>query len=397
MVRMNTVPVPSALATSVPRAPAAGVLFTTTDIPPGGGSLMHRILSLDYRAVLSEETTMKLDGGEKTIIKAGNYASVVQPYERSLQNPVRHGGEREGGHRGWRGAGCILPSTTEEGMMSWWTASGQSWSCSLWNSRIGWLVSMIAYSRRDLDKCTSSPCRQCVYCSRILSLILLLALYRATFGFFAGSVFALLHSKSSPFSWLRREDPEFAYKPPTNFKFKRLVSWNDRSTFDFVFFGANGCQTHFFSSYDVLWRYRRREPWWHASNLVFIEVFLLGRCPSNTRFTLVGSGRGIDTIFVSPQAQLHRFQTMNGAMLQRKNIADILIGANLWERWYALSVNFHRTISGNFVPSCLCFASASKQLQKHSTWIASRPFSREESSGRESKIERVHKLNIILR
>ena len=34
---------------------------------------MHRTTSVDYCAVLSGEITMKLDGGEKTIIKAGDY------------------------------------------------------------------------------------------------------------------------------------------------------------------------------------------------------------------------------------------------------------------------------------------------------------------------------------
>lgn len=34
---------------------------------------MHRTLSLDYAVVLSGEITMKLDGGDGTIIKAGDY------------------------------------------------------------------------------------------------------------------------------------------------------------------------------------------------------------------------------------------------------------------------------------------------------------------------------------
>ena len=69
----NTTPVSSALANTVPRAPAAGVMFTTTDFQPGGGSPMHRTLSLDYAVVLSGEITMKLDGGDETIIKSGDY------------------------------------------------------------------------------------------------------------------------------------------------------------------------------------------------------------------------------------------------------------------------------------------------------------------------------------
>lgn len=34
---------------------------------------MHRTLSMDYGVVLSGEITMKLEGGDKTIIKAGDY------------------------------------------------------------------------------------------------------------------------------------------------------------------------------------------------------------------------------------------------------------------------------------------------------------------------------------
>ena len=34
---------------------------------------MHRTLSMDYGVVLSGEITMKLEGGDETIIKAGDY------------------------------------------------------------------------------------------------------------------------------------------------------------------------------------------------------------------------------------------------------------------------------------------------------------------------------------
>ena len=34
---------------------------------------MHRTLSLDYGVVLSGEITMKLDGGDETIIRTGDY------------------------------------------------------------------------------------------------------------------------------------------------------------------------------------------------------------------------------------------------------------------------------------------------------------------------------------
>ena len=34
---------------------------------------MHRTVSLDYACVLSGEITMKLDGGEETVVKAGEF------------------------------------------------------------------------------------------------------------------------------------------------------------------------------------------------------------------------------------------------------------------------------------------------------------------------------------
>ena len=48
-------------------------MFCTSDIKPGQGSPMHRTVSLDYACVLSGEITMKLDSGEETIIRTGEF------------------------------------------------------------------------------------------------------------------------------------------------------------------------------------------------------------------------------------------------------------------------------------------------------------------------------------
>ena len=69
----NTAPLPSTVTSTVPRAPPGGVMFCTSDIKPGQGSPMHRTVSLDYACVLSGEITMKLDSGEETIIRTGEF------------------------------------------------------------------------------------------------------------------------------------------------------------------------------------------------------------------------------------------------------------------------------------------------------------------------------------
>jgi len=69
----NTGPLPSSVTTTVPRAPASGIMLCTSDILPGQGSPMHRTISLDYACILSGEITVKLDSGEETIIKAGEF------------------------------------------------------------------------------------------------------------------------------------------------------------------------------------------------------------------------------------------------------------------------------------------------------------------------------------
>ncbi|KAL6721870.1 hypothetical protein ACLMJK_000975 [Lecanora helva] len=69
----NTGPLPSTVTSTVPRAPPNGVMFCTSDISPGQTSPMHRTVSLDYACVLSGEITLKLDGGEETIVKTGEF------------------------------------------------------------------------------------------------------------------------------------------------------------------------------------------------------------------------------------------------------------------------------------------------------------------------------------
>jgi quercetin dioxygenase-like cupin family protein len=46
-------------------------MFCTTDIPPGGGSPLHRTDSLDYAIVVSGEIVLKMESGEETVIKPG--------------------------------------------------------------------------------------------------------------------------------------------------------------------------------------------------------------------------------------------------------------------------------------------------------------------------------------
>ena len=48
-------------------------MFCTSDILPGQGSPMHRTVSLDYACILSGEITMKLDGGEESVLKTGDF------------------------------------------------------------------------------------------------------------------------------------------------------------------------------------------------------------------------------------------------------------------------------------------------------------------------------------
>jgi quercetin dioxygenase-like cupin family protein len=39
------------------------------DLPPAEAGFFHRTLSLDYGVVLSGEVTLKIDGGEETVLK----------------------------------------------------------------------------------------------------------------------------------------------------------------------------------------------------------------------------------------------------------------------------------------------------------------------------------------
>jgi quercetin dioxygenase-like cupin family protein len=60
----------------LPRSPPEGVMFCITNISPGGVTPMHRTLSVDYCVVLTGEVVLELDGGERRIVRAGEF--VVQ-------------------------------------------------------------------------------------------------------------------------------------------------------------------------------------------------------------------------------------------------------------------------------------------------------------------------------
>lgn len=67
---------PPDLSGTLPRSPPEGVMFCTTDFPPGAQAPMHRTQTLDYCAVISGEIVLALDGGQETVIRAGEF--VVQ-------------------------------------------------------------------------------------------------------------------------------------------------------------------------------------------------------------------------------------------------------------------------------------------------------------------------------
>jgi len=60
------------LSKAIPRPSPSGVVFCTTDIPPGLTVPMHRTLSLDYCVVLSGEIVLILEN-EETTVKAGEF------------------------------------------------------------------------------------------------------------------------------------------------------------------------------------------------------------------------------------------------------------------------------------------------------------------------------------
>jgi len=49
-----------------------GSVIRIVDMLPGGVSPMHRTNSIDYGVILSGEVELELDGGEKTILRAGD-------------------------------------------------------------------------------------------------------------------------------------------------------------------------------------------------------------------------------------------------------------------------------------------------------------------------------------
>ncbi|CAK7230177.1 hypothetical protein SCUCBS95973_007484 [Sporothrix curviconia] len=57
----------------LPRCPPGGVLFSITNVKPGGQAPMHRTESIDYAVVVSGEIVLSLDSGEETTLKAGDY------------------------------------------------------------------------------------------------------------------------------------------------------------------------------------------------------------------------------------------------------------------------------------------------------------------------------------
>ncbi|OCL03254.1 hypothetical protein AOQ84DRAFT_356994 [Glonium stellatum] len=69
----NTALPPAELANVLPRCPPSGVLFCTTDIPPGTTVPTHRTLTQDYIAVMQGEIVLTLDGGEEKTVRAGEF------------------------------------------------------------------------------------------------------------------------------------------------------------------------------------------------------------------------------------------------------------------------------------------------------------------------------------
>lgn len=56
----------------IPRAPPTGLMFGSVDFQPGTSTPMHRTMSVDYGTILEGEITLILDGGEETVLKAGD-------------------------------------------------------------------------------------------------------------------------------------------------------------------------------------------------------------------------------------------------------------------------------------------------------------------------------------
>ncbi|EPE10263.1 ww domain-containing protein [Ophiostoma piceae UAMH 11346] len=69
----NQEPVNASAGGGIPRAPPGGVLFTITNVPPGGEAPMHRTETIDYAIVMAGEIVLILDNGKEKTIKAGEY------------------------------------------------------------------------------------------------------------------------------------------------------------------------------------------------------------------------------------------------------------------------------------------------------------------------------------
>lgn len=61
------------LSGQLPRNPPNGIVFCTTDIKPRSQTPMHRVLSLEYCAVMMGEIVLIMDGGEEKTVRAGDY------------------------------------------------------------------------------------------------------------------------------------------------------------------------------------------------------------------------------------------------------------------------------------------------------------------------------------
>lgn len=57
----------------LPRCPPGGVLFSVTNLKPGGKAPMHRTESVDYAVVVSGEIVLGLDNGEEKLLRTGDF------------------------------------------------------------------------------------------------------------------------------------------------------------------------------------------------------------------------------------------------------------------------------------------------------------------------------------
>lgn len=82
----NTDAIPS-FAETLPRCPPQGAIFCMSEIKPGAAVPMHRTQSIDYVVVLGGEISLRLDGGEETVLRKGDLL---------VQQGVNHAWENKG-------------------------------------------------------------------------------------------------------------------------------------------------------------------------------------------------------------------------------------------------------------------------------------------------------------